>query len=162
MELEVIAMAADLLGAAPDAGLDDRRAAPRASSCAVQVARDHARTERGIAEPQLLTPTTAHPAFAKAAKYLDVEHMLRPGRRTTVGPTSTATAAAITDRTGLVVGSAPCYPYGVIDPITELAALAADARHPVPHRRLPRRLAAAVVGAARRAGATVGLPRCRA
>ena len=79
----------------------------------------------GIAEPQLLTPSTAHPAFAKAAKYLDIEHLLVP-----VGADGRAdldaTAAAITDRTGLIVGSAPCYPYGVIDPITELAALAAD------------------------------------
>lgn len=34
-------------------------------------------------------------------------------------------AGAITDRTVLVVGSAPQYPQGVIDPIEELAALAA-------------------------------------
>ena len=36
------------------------------------------------------------------------------------------------------------------------------ARHALPRRRLPRRLAAAVVGAARRAGAAVGLPGRRA
>ncbi|MDQ6697854.1 MAG: pyridoxal-dependent decarboxylase, partial [Actinomycetota bacterium] len=91
----------------------------------VQVARDHARNERSISEPQLLTPSTAHPAFAKAAKYLDIEHVLVPvadDGRADPG----ATAAAITDRTGLIVGSAPCYPYGVIDPITELAALASE------------------------------------
>ena len=44
----------------------------------------------------------------------------------TAGPTSGATAAAVDDRTALVVGSAPCYPYGVVDPIPELAALAAE------------------------------------
>ena len=37
-----------------------------------------------------------------------------------------ATAAAADDRTALVVGSAPCYPYGVVDPIAELAALAGE------------------------------------
>jgi sphinganine-1-phosphate aldolase len=92
---------------------------------AVQVARDHARTVRGIAEPQLLTPSTAHPAFAKAAKYLDVEHIRIPvgddGRADVA-----ATEAAITDRTGLIVGSAPCYPYGVIDDIAALAGLALE------------------------------------
>ena len=124
MELDVIAMAADLLGTDPRAG-SMTSGGTESIFLAVQVARDHARTVRGIAEPQLLTPQTAHPAFAKAAKYLDVEHILVPvgadGRADPV-----ATEAAITDRTGLVVGSAPCYPYGVIDPIETLAAMAAE------------------------------------
>lgn len=93
---------------------------------AVQTMRDHARRTRDIAEPVLLTAETAHPAFAKACKYLDVEQ-----RRIPVGADGradvAAMAAAIDGRTGMVVGSAPCYPYGVIDPIPELAAAAADA-----------------------------------
>lgn len=124
MELDVIAMAADLLGTAPNAGAVSS-GGTESIFLAVQVARDHARKTRGIAEPVLLTPSTAHPAFAKAAKYLDVEHVLVPvgadGRADVA-----ATEAAITDRTGLVVGSAPCYPYGVIDPIGELAGLASE------------------------------------
>ena len=117
MELDVIAMACQLLGTEPNAG-SMSSGGTESIFLAVQVARDHARTVRGIAEPQLLTPSTAHPAFAKAAKYLDVEHVLVPvgadGRADVA-----ATEAAITDRTGLVVGSAPCYPYGVIDPIAD-------------------------------------------
>jgi sphinganine-1-phosphate aldolase len=123
MELDVIAIAADLMHTEPDAG-SMTSGGTESIFLAVQVARDHARQVRGIAEPQLLTPSTAHPAFAKAAKYLDLEHVLVPvgddGRADVA-----ATEAAITDRTGLVVGSAPCYPYGLIDPIPELAALAA-------------------------------------
>jgi glutamate/tyrosine decarboxylase-like PLP-dependent enzyme len=89
------------------------------------VAREHARQRRGIAEPQLLTGSTAHPAFAKAAHYLDVEHVLVPvGEDGRLEPE--AVAAALTDRTALVVGSAPCYPYGVVDPIEALGALAAE------------------------------------
>lgn len=122
MELDVISMAAKLLGTEPNAG-SMSSGGTESIFLAVQVARDHARAVRGIAEPQLLTPSTAHPAFAKAAKYLDVEQVFVP-----VGPDGradvAATEAAITDRTGLVVGSAPCYPYGVIDPIAELAGLA--------------------------------------
>jgi sphinganine-1-phosphate aldolase len=124
MELDVIAMAADLMGTAPNAGAMSS-GGTESIFLAVQVARDQARAERGIAEPQLLTPSTAHPAFAKAAKYLDVEHVLVP-----VGPDGradvAATEAAITDRTGLVVGSAPCYPYGVIDDIPALAGMASE------------------------------------
>src|SRR5690606_14708963 len=91
---------------------------------AVQVAREHARA-RGIDEPQLVTPSTAHPAFAKAAHYLDVEHVLVP-----VGDDGRvevqAVEAALTGRTALVVGSAPGYPYGVVDPIEALGALASE------------------------------------
>ncbi|MFN8019573.1 MAG: aminotransferase class V-fold PLP-dependent enzyme [Acidimicrobiales bacterium] len=124
MELDIIAMACQLLGTEPNCGAVSS-GGTESIFLAVQVARDHARAVRGIAEPQLLTPATAHPAFAKAAKYLDVEHVLVPvgadGRADVA-----ATEAAITDRTGLVVGSAPCYPYGVIDPIEQLAGLAQD------------------------------------
>lgn len=124
MELDVIAMACQLLGTDPNCG-SMSSGGTESIFLAVQVARDHARATRGIAEPQLLTPSTAHPAFAKAAKYLDIEHVRVPvgadGRADVA-----ATEAAITERTGLVVGSAPCYPYGVIDPIAELAGLAAE------------------------------------
>jgi sphinganine-1-phosphate aldolase len=102
MEREVVGMAADLLHG---------------------IARDHARTARGIAEPAIVVPSTAHPALAKACHYLDVAEVRVP-----VGPDGradvAATAAAVDERTALVVGSAPCYPYGVVDPIPELASLA--------------------------------------
>ena len=124
MELDVIAMTADLLGTEPNAG-SMTSGGTESIFLAVQVARDHARTARGIAEPQLLTPQTAHPAFAKAAKYLDVEHVLVPvGSDGRADPA--ATERAITEHTGLIVGSAPCYPYGVIDPIETMAAMAAE------------------------------------
>jgi len=68
---------------------------------------------------------TAHPAFAKACHYLDVEQIrVPPGRdgRADVD----AIAARVDERCSLVVASAPCYPFGVIDPIAEIAALAAS------------------------------------
>ncbi len=124
MELELIAMAARLLHTEPDAG-SLSSGGTESIFLAVQVARDQAREERGIAEPQLLCPTTAHPAFAKAAKYLDIEQVKVP-----VGEDGRADVdamvGAMTDRTGLVVGSAPCYPFGVMDPIPELAGAAAE------------------------------------
>lgn len=124
MELDVIAMAADLLGTSPNAG-SLTSGGTESIFCAVQVARDHSRRARGIAEPQVLAPSTVHPAFAKACRYLDLELVLVP-----VGDDGRAdveaTEAAISDRTGLIVGSAPCYPYGLIDPIPELAGLAAS------------------------------------
>lgn len=124
MELELIAMAGRLFGAPPDAG-SLSSGGTESIFLAVQVARDRAREERGIAEPQVLAPRTAHPAFAKAAKYLDVELVL-----TEMGDDGRARpdamASSITERTGLMVGSAPCYPFGVMDPIEELAGMAAE------------------------------------
>ncbi len=124
MEAEVVAMAAQLLHGPADAG-SMSSGGTESIFLAVHTAREHARTARGIAAPQLLTATTAHPAFAKAAHYLDMEHVtvgLRDDLRLDVD----ALDAAITDRTAVVVASAPCYPYGVIDPVGEVAAIAAD------------------------------------
>ena len=124
MELDVVAMTAHLLGGPADAG-SMTSGGTESIFLAVQVARDQARTERGIAEPTIVTPSTAHPAFAKACKYLDVEQIRVP-----VGPDGradvSATVACLDERSALVVGSAPCYPYGVIDPIGELAEAAAS------------------------------------
>ncbi len=122
MEVDLVAMSADLLGT------DSRSGALTSGGtesifCAVQAARDHARAELGIAEPSILLPSTAHPAFTKAAKYLDIEAHRVPVRNDGRADVA-ATEAAIDETTALLVGSAPCYPYGLIDPVTELAALA--------------------------------------
>lgn len=89
---------------------------------AVKAARD-ARPD--LATPRLLVPSTAHAAFAKAAHYLRVALDVVP-----VGPglraDPAAMAAAIRPDTVLVVGSAPSYAHGVVDPIPQLAAIAAE------------------------------------
>ncbi|HEX6236943.1 MAG TPA: aminotransferase class V-fold PLP-dependent enzyme, partial [Acidimicrobiales bacterium] len=124
MEREVVAMAADLVHGNPRGG-KLTSGGTESLFLAVQVARDHARDEHGIPAPTIVVPETAHPAFAKACHYLDVDEVRVPvdadGRADVA-----ATAAVLNDRTALVVGSAPCYPYGVVDPIPELAALATE------------------------------------
>ena len=68
---------------------------------------------------------SAHAAFTKAADYFDVDLIRVPvGADFRVEPG--ALADACTDDTIMVVGSAPTYPQGVIDPITDIAALAAE------------------------------------
>jgi sphinganine-1-phosphate aldolase len=123
MERELVAMGADLLHGNPRGG-KLTSGGTESLFLAVQVARDHARRRRGIAEPTIVLPATAHPAFAKACHYLDVTEVRVPvaadGRADVP-----AMAAAVDDRTALVVGSAPCYPFGVVDPVADLAALAA-------------------------------------
>jgi glutamate/tyrosine decarboxylase-like PLP-dependent enzyme len=73
----------------------------------------------------MIVSVTAHPAFAKAAHYLDVDLVQTPVREDLRADVDSM-REAITDNTVLLVGSAPCYPFGVIDPIPDLAALAAE------------------------------------
>src|SRR5699024_4295473 len=88
---------------------------------AVQGARD-ARPD--ITHPRMLLPSTAHAAFHKAAHYFGVEPVLVP-----VGADfradAEAMAAAVDDRTVLLVASAPSYAHGVVDPVPAIAAAAA-------------------------------------
>jgi glutamate/tyrosine decarboxylase-like PLP-dependent enzyme len=92
---------------------------------AVKTARDVARRDRGIAHPQVVTAQSAHAAFTKAADYFDVE-LIRVPVGADYRADVNALADACTDSTILVVGSAPTYPQGVVDPIADIAALALD------------------------------------
>ncbi len=88
---------------------------------AVKAARD-ARPD--IAEPTLVVPETAHAAFAKAASYLRVRLVTVPVSPITLRPDTTELTEAIGPSTVLVACSAPAYPYGVVDPVSEIAEAA--------------------------------------
>jgi glutamate/tyrosine decarboxylase-like PLP-dependent enzyme len=91
---------------------------------AVKTARDVGRA-RGVARPGVVAAESAHAAFTKAADYFDVDLVRVPvddDFRVDAG----ALADACSDSTIMVVGSAPTYPQGVIDPIGDIAALALD------------------------------------
>ncbi len=125
MEREVTDMTADLLRAPPAAGGSMTSGGTESIMMAVKVARGRALAERGITEPELLAPVSAHPAFAKAAHYLGLRHRQIPLGADFRAEVSAA-AELVNERTALIVGSAPGYPHGVVDPIPELAALAAE------------------------------------
>lgn len=81
---------------------------------------------RGIERPQIVLAASAHPAYAKAAHYLGME-LVRIPLDASWQASAPATAEAVGERTAVVVASAFCYPYGVMDPVEELAAIAAGA-----------------------------------
>ncbi len=138
-EAEIVAMTAAMLGGEA-AGADAAgRGADAAGACgtvssggtesillAVRSYRDHARDQRGIREPNMVVPASAHAAFDKAAAYFGVEvrrTRLADDFRADVG----AAAEAMDANTILLAGSAPSFPHGVIDPIAELSELAREA-----------------------------------
>jgi sphinganine-1-phosphate aldolase len=77
-------------------------------------------------DPSMVIPVSAHAAFHKAAEFLGVRAVLVDVDPVSLRADPAAMAAAIDDTTVLVVASAPSYAHGVVDPVTEIAALAAE------------------------------------
>ena len=91
---------------------------------AIKVAREYGRKQMGIEEPECVLPVTAHPAFAKAGHYLGVKMVWCAVHEETQSCDMASMKSLITANTVILVGSAPSYPCGTMDPLTEVAALA--------------------------------------
>ncbi|MCP3142655.1 pyridoxal phosphate-dependent decarboxylase family protein [Pyxidicoccus xibeiensis] len=131
-EAEVVAMTASMLGAdAANAGKPPAEhicgsmssGGTESIMLAIKTYRDWARARKGITKPEMVAPASAHPAFDKAAHYFGIKMVRVP-----VGPDYradvAATKKAINRNTIVLIGSAPGFPHGVIDPIAELSELA--------------------------------------
>lgn len=123
-ETEVVAMVGGLLRCDGHTAGNMTTGGTESILMAVLTAREWARANRPkISQPEVVLPSTAHPAFDKAAHYFGVKAV-----RVAVGSdfraALAATSRAVNLDTVLVVGSAPSYPHGVVDPIAELAELA--------------------------------------
>ncbi len=128
-EAEIVAMTAHMLGAGQVAGGADQVCGTVSSGgtesilLAMKTYRDWARAEKGITRPEIVVPCTAHAAFDKAASYFGIKRVEIPvdaDYRADV----TAARRAISRHTIALVGSAPSFPHGVIDPVYELSELA--------------------------------------
>ncbi|WP_426753584.1 pyridoxal phosphate-dependent decarboxylase family protein [Myxococcus sp. Y35] len=123
-ESEVLAIAAELFQGETAAGTMTS-GGTESILMAVKTARDFARAEKGITAPEMVLPASVHPAFQKAAHYFGVKPVNVPLAADFRADVE-AMRAAVGPNTVLVVGSAPAYPHGVVDPITELAAMAQE------------------------------------
>jgi glutamate/tyrosine decarboxylase-like PLP-dependent enzyme len=129
MQRDVVSIANDLLHGDGETGGTMTSGGTESIFMAVKTARDRMRAERGMERGRILVPRTAHPAFAKAAELLDLDFVQMPlGDDLRTHPS--ALDGLLTDDTVLAVGSAPNYPFGMIDPIPELARVASDAGVP--------------------------------
>ena len=127
IQAEVVAMAGVWLGATPSSAGFMTSGGTESILMAVKAARDRLLAERQIRQPNMVMPTSAHAAFAKAGAYFGVEV-----RRVVVGSDWRADVAAMQSQvdknTVLIVGSAPQYPQGVVDDIVGIAKIATDAQ----------------------------------
>lgn len=124
MENEILSMTADLFHGSKDTAGSLTSGGSESILMAVKTYRDEARAlHPEIKEPEMILPVSAHASFEKAAHYFGVKAVhipLTPEYKVDV----TAVERAINPNTILIVGSAPAYPQGIIDPITELGKIA--------------------------------------
>ena len=126
MEDEVIGMGLSLLHA-PETGAGSMTSGGTDSiTMAIKAARDYHRSKHdtpAIQKLNIVVPFSAHPAFDKAAQMMDLEiRRIACGQNLLADPA--AMSAAIDANTMMIVGSAPCFPYGLIDPIEALGQIA--------------------------------------
>ncbi len=94
---------------------------------AVLAARNRARALRlEIKEPEIVIPFTAHACFHKAAHYLGVKVVSIPVKDSSFKADADAMREAITENTIMLVGSAPGWAHGVVDPIREIGRIALE------------------------------------
>ena len=121
-EGEIVAMAADLFHAAEPIGVVTSGGSESLMNPLLAY-REWGR-ERGIERPNIVMPSSAHPAIVKGGHYFGVEIRRAPLTEQFVGDTA-AIAERIDGDTVAIFASAGSYPHGTIDPIAELGELAA-------------------------------------
>ena len=125
MEAEVVQMTASLLNG-PDSCVGSMTSGGTESILlAVKACRDRARRRwPWIRRPNIVVPATIHVAFDKAGHYFGLE--VRRGAVKPNGQADLRTLKRLINRNTILVGaSAPQYPHGVVDPIGDIAAIAA-------------------------------------
>jgi sphinganine-1-phosphate aldolase len=126
MEEDVIGMALGLLHAPDGATGNMTSGGTESIILATKSCRDAAAAKGiDVRGARIIVPRTAHLAFDKAAHYLGLE-IDRVDVTNEFVADADAMRAAIDDRTIMLVGSAPCFPYGLVDPIPELSEIALE------------------------------------
>ncbi len=124
-EAEVVSMTAAMLGAQPGDEICGTVTSGGTESIllAMLAYREWARDKKGIRRPEMIAPVTAHVSFDKAAHYFGIR-MIRTPVDDQFRADVKAIRKAITRNTIVIIGSAPSFPHGVIDPIEEMSELA--------------------------------------
>ncbi|MCE4606814.1 MAG: aspartate aminotransferase family protein [Desulfurococcales archaeon] len=88
---------------------------------AVLSAREYYRSLHGkSAVMEIVLPETAHPAFHKAAFLLGIKTKVVPVDRESFTVSPDRLLGSVSSETGMIVLSAPNYPFGTVDPVKEV------------------------------------------
>ena len=88
-------------------------------------ARNWSNKQKTIKNPEVILSSSAHPAFLKAMNFLRIKPVIVPTKKD-FNLSLNGFKEAINQNTILLVASAPAYPTGMIDPISELSNLALE------------------------------------
>lgn len=125
LETETVSMCAHLLGGNEHTAGTLTSGGTESILMAVKTARSWAKAHKPlISLPEIIIPSSAHPAFRKAFYYFGIKPVIIPIDNETYMANVQAMEQAITPHTIMLVGSAPAYPHGVIDDIKAIAAVA--------------------------------------
>ncbi|OAY34281.1 sphingosine-1-phosphate lyase [Manihot esculenta] len=127
-EAEVVAMTASLLGSKEKASGGEvcgnmTSGGTESILLAVKSSRDYMKGKKGITRPEMIIPESAHSAYDKAAQYFNIKLWRVPVNEEFQANVK-AIRRHINKNTILIVGSAPGFPHGIIDPVEELGELA--------------------------------------
>ena len=98
---------------------------------AVLAYRGYARETRGVTRPNIVIPITGHVGLDKAGHLLGVTVRHVPVDPVTMTPTIRDLRRACDSNTVMICASAPQYAHGVMDPVTDIAALGLSLNIPV-------------------------------
>lgn len=91
---------------------------------AIHAVREWANEKKpNITEPELVVPYSVHPAFSKACHYYGLK-ITRTNLGEDLRGSPRAMEDAISSNTVAMVASAPCWPYGLFDPIEKIGDIA--------------------------------------
>ena len=127
-ESEIVSMTAQMLGADKT---DDEVCGVVTSGgtesilLAMKTYRDRAREVNGIRRPNIVIPVTAHAAFDKAGEYFNIK-VKRVPIDNNYQANVNAIRKAANGNTICIVGSAPNFPHGIVDPINEMSEIARE------------------------------------
>ncbi|QCE12826.1 sphingosine-1-phosphate lyase [Vigna unguiculata] len=129
-EAEVVAMTAALLGSKENSSGGQicgnmTSGGTESILLAVKTSRDYMKSKKGITRPEMIIPLSGHSAYDKAAQYFNIKLWRVPVDKNFQADVK-AIRRHINKNTILIVGSAPGFPHGIIDPIEELGHLASS------------------------------------
>lgn len=130
MEAEIVRMACNMFNGGPQSCGVVTSGGTESILMACKAYRDRA-YDKGIENPEMVAPITAHAAFDKAASLMGIRMVKIPVDSDTCQVNVNAMRKAINKNTCMLIGSAPQFPHGSIDPIEEISKLGQKYKVPV-------------------------------
>jgi len=131
MEAEVVAMVLSLFNAPKGSAGVTTSGGTESILMACLSARNKASKERGVSQPEMILPETAHTAFRKAGEYFKIKVHLVACKPPSYKVHLPSVSRLVNPNTVLLVGSAPNFPHGIIDDISGLSQIALRKKLPL-------------------------------